>query len=152
MDKLPEWAVDAADIPDTARVLRRVPPQQIESSIPTSANFRERDDDPLTGLSVTYWHSHSDEQDVLRFQPDFGLISIVVAQVRSCGLILVRVPLVGNLNHCEIMGKVTKGIAKRLKASSRWVRPPPSLDSALFEPLDVHHVEVAPQVSDVRCP
>lgn len=146
MEHHPEWAVNAADIPDTACVLRRVPAQGIDADyLPTTGNFRERDDDTGTGLSITYWQSGQDERDVLRFEPTFGLISIVVADIRFYGLVIVRVPLVGNLNHCEIFGNITQAARKGMKRSSRWVRSPPSLDAALFGPLDVHQAEVAPR-------
>lgn len=147
MDEFPEWAVDAADIPDTACVLRRVPPSQIENYLPTTQNFRERDSEPTTGLSVTYWQSDIDLQDVIRIKPDFGVVSIVVADIRSRGLILARVALVGNLNHCEIFGNITPSMRKQFKLASRWVRPPSTLDPALFEPFDIHQATRAPRVS-----
>ena len=148
MSELPGWVVDADDIPDTACILRRVPNYQIDGNLPSTANFRERDDEPTTGLSVTYWQSEKDVEDVSRVEPTFGIISVVVADIRACGLLLVRMPLVGNLNHCEIFGKITKGMRKKLKASSRWVRLPDGVDPNELMPLDSFQSACLPRVSE----
>lgn len=146
MSDLPEWAVDAADIPDTACVLRRVPVNQIENYLPNSANFRQRDEDASSGLSVTYWQCDADLDDVARPKPIFGIISIVVADIRACGLIVARTPLVGNLNHCELFGNITQSVRKKLKRASRWVRPPQDFDAEQFVPLDSYQGEWAPRL------
>lgn len=149
MSDLPEWAVDAADIPDTACVVRRVPVIQIADCLPNSANFRQRDEDASSGLSVTYWLSDADLDDVARPEPKFGIISIVVADIRTCGLILVRTPLVGNLNHCEIFGNITPSIRKKLKRASLWVRLPQDVDAEQFAPLDLYQGEWVPRFENI---
>jgi hypothetical protein len=146
MSDLPGWAVDAADIPDTACVVRRVPLNQTEDYLPNTGNFRQRDEDASSGLSVTYWQSDADLDDLARPEPTFGIISIVVADIRSCGLIVVRTPLVGNLNHCEIFGNISKSMRKKLKQASLWVCPPQNTDVEKFVPLAIYQDEWVPRL------
>lgn len=122
MASLPEWAVDADDIPDGACLLRRIPPHALDGVRPDSSNFRNKE--AGFGLSVTLWESDQDVEDILRWNEECGLATIVVADIRALGLLVSRVPLVGNLNHCEIFGNIGKGKRNRLRDASLWVKYP----------------------------
>jgi hypothetical protein len=114
---IPDWVVDAPDILDSQCLLRRVPDHGLIEYELESSNFREKEEG--TGLSVTLWEGERDMQDLLRFAPGFGVTTLVVADVRSLGLKIMRIPLVGNLNHCEVWGIGSK-TPKKLKRVHRW--------------------------------
>jgi len=121
--ELPDWAIDDPAIQGEMRLLRRVPALLVHSGVIEKNNFRETEDG--RGLSVTLWADPSDLDDVLRFEPELGVVCVSAQSLRDAGAFIVRVPLVGNLNHCEIFPRLTPGPLKRLKAAARWVRYPP---------------------------
>jgi hypothetical protein len=114
---IPDWVVDAPDILDSQCLLRRIPDHALSGAEPDSSNFREKEKD--TGLSVTLWESAKDIQDVLEDFPQYGITTLVVADVRSLGLAIVRMPLQGNINHCEIWG-IGSNTPKKLKRVHSW--------------------------------
>lgn len=122
MGEFPEWAIDDPAIEGEMRLLRRVPKWLVHDGIIEKSNFRE--DEEGRGLSVTLWENPSDLDDLLRFQPDFGVICVAAHEFRAVGARIVRVPLVGNLNHCEIFPRFTPSPQKKLRSASKWVHYP----------------------------
>ncbi len=104
------------------RLLRRVPEFLVHDGVIEKNNFRETEEG--RGLSVTLWESATDLDDVLRFEQDLGIVCVEAQSFRGVNALIVRVPLVGNLNHCEIFPRLTPGPLKRLRAAARWVRYP----------------------------
>lgn len=119
MTDLPDWAVDADDIPGNVCLLRRVPLHALKGARPDSSNFRNKEDGH--GLSVTLWTSHSDLEDIRRNHEDCGVVTIVAHDARALGLIIVRAPLEGNPNHCELFPAISKGRQNLLRNASEWV-------------------------------
>lgn len=122
MAGLPEGAVDAADIPDNACLIRRVPPLWVSKARPDTSNFRNKE--AGFGLSVTLWAGDSDLEDILRDHEHCGVVTIVAADARALGLIIARSPLDGNPNHCELFPAATKGRQNLLRNASEWVAYP----------------------------
>ena len=104
------------------RLLRRIPELLVHDGVIEKSNFRETEDG--RGLSTTIWESPSDLDDILRFNPDFGVVCVPASVFRDAGAVIVRVPLVGNLNHLEIFPRFSPGPLKKMKAAARWVRYP----------------------------
>lgn len=102
-----------------SRLLRRVPRGRVHNGTCEGSNFRE--DEPGRGLSVTLWETDQDLADVRRFNEDFGVIAVPAEIFRDAGVRIVRVPLVGNLNHCEIFPRLSPSPQKKLRTASRWV-------------------------------
>ena len=70
---------------------------------------------------MTIWQSDQDLEDIRRFNSDFGVVSVKAAIFRECGATIVRVPLVGNLNHCEIFPRFKQSAQKKIRNSLEWV-------------------------------
>ena len=119
---LPDWAIDDPAIAGEIRLLRRVPQARVHQGKCETSNFRE--DEEGRGLSVTVWEREADLDDVRRHHDGFGVICVAAHVFRSVGGIIVRVPLVGNLNHCEIFPRFTPSPQKKLRAEVRWVYYP----------------------------
>lgn len=122
MQGLPWWATDDPEITGAIRLLRRVPRDLVHDGEIEKSNFDERE--PGQGLSVTAWAVASDLDDVLRRHEDFGIVCVPADAFRNEGALIVRVPLVGNLNHCEVYPRLKGGQCKRIKRLSLWVYYP----------------------------
>ena len=125
MAGLPDWAVDAEDIPDHACLLRRVPPHALKGAQPDSSNFRNKEEG--YGLSVTFWAGDGDLEDIRRGHEHCGVVTIVAADARALGLLIARSPLEGNANHCEIFPTISKGRQNLLRNASEWVVYPDAI-------------------------
>jgi hypothetical protein len=141
---LPEWAVDAGDIPDSACLLRRVPPSGLKDGQPDSGNFRNRE--VGFGLSVTVWTGDADLQDVLRGNEHCGVVTIVAADARALGLIIARAPLEGNPNHCELFPAPSQGRRNLLRNACEWVVYPEIIPAELRQPVVVWHEDWQPRI------
>ena len=122
MADLPTWAVDDPEICTPLRLLRRVPRFQVINGVIDSSTFLEKEDG--RGLSVTVWQSPCDLDDIRRLELSLGVVCVPVQPLRDAGVRIVRVPLVGNLNHCEIVPRLTPGQRKALKRAASWVHYP----------------------------
>jgi hypothetical protein len=135
---LPEWAQDAPDIAGNVRLLRRVHSCQLQPSALAPIGFDRstfRENEPGAGLSMTVWESDADVEDVLRFNEGMGVVAIEAHHIRRENGLIVRAPLVGNLNHCEIYPRFGKGPCGRLRDACRWVRYPMAPDTSNLPPL-----------------
>lgn len=119
MADLPEWAIDADDIPGSSCLLRRVPPHWLNGARPDSSNFRNKETNH--GLSVTLWVTDSDLEDIQRDHEACGIVTIVAEDARALGLLIARAPLAGNPNHCELFPTISKARQNLLKNASEWV-------------------------------
>ena len=104
------------------RLLRRVPRFLVQDGIIEKSNFRETEEG--RGLSVTLWETSSDLDDIRRGHDDLGVVCVAASVFRDIGVRIVRVPLVGNLNHCEIFPRLSPSPLKKLKKAARWVHYP----------------------------
>ncbi len=120
--ELPDWATDDLAIQGEIRLLRRVPEFLVHDGVVESSNFRETEEG--RGLTVTVWAAPSDLEAVLRLEPSLGVVCITAQDIRDVGAQIVRVPLVGNLNHCEIFPRLTPSPLKKIKKAARWVHYP----------------------------
>ncbi len=141
MPNLPDWLSDDASINGAVRLLRRVPSGRLSGCRPDTSNFRVSGAvDPITGivlgLSVTVWQTAGDLEDVLRFNEQFGVLCLNAEQVREQGLEIVRYPLVGNLNHCEVYGQLSSSKRNALRNAARWVRFPENYPEHCIELLE----------------
>lgn len=116
------------------RLLRRVPKWMVHDGVIEKSNFRETEGG--RGLSVTLWESDADLADVRRGNEEFGVVCVTAADLRELNMSIVRVPLVGNLNHCELFPRLGPAAQKRLKNASAWVHYPEWVSPE-------HRVEVA---------
>jgi len=103
-------------------LLRRVPRLLVHAGVVESSNFRETE--AGRGLSVTLWESEADLADVRRFNEDLGVVWVAASIFRDAGATIVRVPLVGNLNHCELFPRFSPSPLKKMKNAARWVYYP----------------------------
>lgn len=133
MAGVPDWAVDAGDIPDGACLLRRVPPNRLSGARPDTSNFQNKQEG--FGLSVTFWESDGDLEDVRRGYETFGVVTIVAADARALGLLIARSPLDDNPNHCEIFPTVSGGRRTLLRNASQWVVYPDAFPLEAREPV-----------------
>jgi hypothetical protein len=120
--ELPGGAVDDPEIAGERWLLRRVPKILVHDGVPESSNFRE--DEEGHGLSVTLWDSAQDLFDIQRDHDDFGVIAVPASVFRDAEAVIVRSPLEGNENHCEIFPRLTSGQQRRCKKAVRWVYYP----------------------------
>lgn len=104
------------------RLLRRVPRMLVHDGVIESSNFRETE--AGRGLSVTLWASDQDLEDVRRFNEDLGVVWITAEVLRAAKGIIVRAPLVGNLNHCELFPRFSGGQQKQIRKTARWAHCP----------------------------
>lgn len=111
------------------RLLRRVPSFMVHDGVIEKSNYRETEEG--RGLSMTLWESPSDLDDVLRFNSDLGVVCVTAEKLREVGAVIVRVPLVGNLNHCEIFPHFSQSTQKKLKSATMWVHYPDWVDAGL---------------------
>lgn len=122
MTNLPDWAVDDSAIAHPLRLLRRIPPFQVNAGVIDTSTFLEKEDG--RGLSVTVWRAPSDLDDIRRLEPTMGVVCVPAQLLRTMGVQIVPVPLVGNLNHCEIFPRLTQSQRRALKAEAAWVHYP----------------------------
>jgi hypothetical protein len=101
------------------RLLRRVPELLVHDGEIEKSNFDERDEGH--GLSVTVWESPQDLEDVLTGHENFGVVSVKSSVLRAEGVIIARVPLDGNPNHCEVFPRLSTGARRRIKRQAKWV-------------------------------
>jgi hypothetical protein len=127
-----DWINPSTDDPlivGQLRLLRRVPTSKIKAELAEadSDNFRHANDQD-TGWSCTIWDNPSDLDDILRFHNGYCVVRIYAEDLRNEGLTITRRPLVGNLNHCEVFGDMTKQKkARRLRKLAPWVHWPSSI-------------------------
>jgi len=117
--EIPDWVVDGPDILDHNCLLRRIPDYAVVGAEPDSSNFREKEE--AAGLSVSVWVDPADLDKLLAEHPEWGLTTLVVADVRMLGLKIARAPLPDDPHHCEIWGIGSK-TPKKLKRVHRWAR------------------------------
>lgn len=101
------------------RLLRRVPQGRVHNGKIEDSNFDEREEGH--GLSVTVWLSPQDLEDVLLGHEDFGVVCVKASILRAEGAIIVRVPLEGNPNHCEVFPRLAKPARRRIREQAPWV-------------------------------
>lgn len=117
--EIPDWVVDSPDILDEQCLLRRVPDHALSGAEPDSSNFREKEDG--TGLSASLWSTPEALDAIVADHPSWGVTTLVVADVRKLGLLVMRAPLPDDPNHCEVWGIGSK-TPKKLKRVHRWAR------------------------------
>lgn len=139
---IPDWVVDAPDLPDHHCLLRRIPDHALIDAEPDSSNFREKEEG--TGLSVSVWTSPDDLEALLAEHPGWGLTTLVVSDVRKLGLKIVRDPLPDDPNHCEIWGIGSK-TPKKLKRVHKWARYNDCIPEDSREPVVPFTDEWAPR-------
>lgn len=120
---VPDWVIDDPFIAAPARFLRRVHWCTVHDGAVDRSTFEEQEEGQ--GLSVTLWTAPSDLNDVQRFNENLGVICFDVAVLRAiAGVVICRVPLVGNLNHCEVYPGLAPAARKACKNNYRWVYYP----------------------------
>jgi hypothetical protein len=128
MADLPPGAADDLTITSEARLLRRVPSHQVDKGRPDSRNFNHPAAEQ-TGWSCTLWESDQDFTDLMSGHENFGCVRISADDLRQEGLQIIRVPLPGNPNHCEVFGAMTsKAQARKLRERAVWVKYPSGVD------------------------
>ena len=116
---IPDWVVDSPDILNHHCLLRRVPDHALSGGQPDSSNFREKEEG--TGLSVSLWLTPDNLDAIIGDYPGWGVTTLVVEDVRKLGLRVMRAPIPGDPNHCEIWGIGSK-TPKKLKRVHMWAR------------------------------
>lgn len=122
MADLPDGAEDDQQIVGKIRLLRRVPENRVHNGEIEKTNFDERE--PGHGLSVTVWDSPTDLIDVLRGHENFGIVCVNAEAFRAVEAKIVRRPLEGNQNHCEIFPRLSPKAQRKIKLASCWVHYP----------------------------
>jgi hypothetical protein len=120
---------DDLSIPNTDRLFRRVPPNQLEpledgSWRPTSSVFKtERLSVNIECLMVEQGRP---AEDTLANYPDHYLTSILAGDVRAKGHPIVKDAAPPNdPAHGLVLGKKKGSFANAMLASHRWIVPPP---------------------------
>ena len=123
--------VDDQSIPNSARLWRRVPPNQLKSE---GGEFR-----PSSGLFSTdemsvHLADLTSVEEVARLYPSHSIVEITAALVRSMDLRVVRDPILDaepkDPSHAIVCPRATKGGARRLAAASTFVRLVPTPGAA----------------------
>lgn len=119
---------DDGSIPDSDRLFRRVPRNQLRplddgSFRPSSAVFKHRE------LSITIESlllaQKREPLDVLKDYPDQFLTSILAGDVRKFGLAIIKdTDSPHDPAHGLVLGKKTEGFANAMVRSHRWVVSP----------------------------
>lgn len=115
---------DDKDIPDSACLLRRIPPYGIKGNPgrPNSSNFGNSPDG--TGTSVDILEQDREPGDSLAGHDGFGLVSVTAGDLRSLGLGIIRIPLPGNPHHAHIQGPKSRSIKRKIAECAEWVVHP----------------------------
>lgn len=132
---------DDKSVPDTCRLLRRIP-TQFNVFIVWDHNFERwkmssqafRDHPSGTPMSV-----HIDEilrdcglgpEDVLRDHEDFALASFTAGEARSLEQKIVKDPREGQPAHAHVVGNKPKRVQKAFAKFAKWVIPPENFPAA----------------------
>jgi hypothetical protein len=113
-------------LPDTAFVLRRIPPwgdrvQWDQDGIPSpsSQNFKDKEEE----LSV-YLEQECTPEAILRGHAGFGVVRLALGRVREIckqNVVVCRDDEEPEFGHVLVCGKITGGMAAKLKACCNWV-------------------------------
>ena len=116
-----EQPPDDNSISGETKFLRRVVPGRYSRSTgrPEEGVFRRKPQEP--GLSVTLWLSADDLEVTIAPHPGFGVIGLLVSEIRAEGLGIVFTEEPGNPNHCELFGVLPGSKRQRLANIARWV-------------------------------
>jgi hypothetical protein len=125
-----ETEEDDLTIPDTDRLFRRVPPNQLEqledgSWRPTSSVFKHPE--LSVNIECLMVEQRRRPEDTIANYPGHYLTSILARDVRAKGHPIVKDTEPPNdPAHGLVLGKKTSGFAHAMLASHQWiVRPPP---------------------------
>lgn len=83
------------------------------------------------GLSVTLWLSEEDLEITLAPHPGFGVIGLLVAEIRAEQLRVAFTEEPGNPNHCELFGEMPGSKRQRLANIARWIVYPDGYPDAM---------------------
>lgn len=121
MATVQEQHPDDPSIAGTSKILRRVVPGRFSrtTGLPDKGVFRRRPGD--LGLSVTLWLSNDDLEVTIAPHPGFGVIALLVAQIREEQLRIAYTEEPGNPNHCELFGDLPGSKQQRFANMARWV-------------------------------
>ncbi len=117
--------LDAESIADSARLLRRVHPDQVVMDgntghhRPSSAVFK--DPESSVDREVILLSQGLDWKFSLRNFPEHSLVSFPAKAARDLGLTVSPDELPDNKSHAVILGKKTKGIANGLRDAASWI-------------------------------
>ena len=120
---------DDLSIPDTDRLFRRVPPNQLEpledgTFRPTSAVFKHPE--LSVNIECLMVEQNRQPEDTLTDYPGHYLTSIIAGDVRAKGHPIVKDTEPPNdPAHGLVLGKKTGSFAKAMLSSHRWIVPPP---------------------------
>jgi hypothetical protein len=123
--------VDDQSIANSARLWRRVPPDQLKSE---GSSLR-----PSSGLFSTdemsvHLADLTSVEEVARLYPSHSIVEVTVALVRSLNLSFVRDPILDadrkDPSHAIVCPRATKGGARRLAAECTFVRLVPAPGSS----------------------
>jgi hypothetical protein len=122
--------VDDQSIPSSARLWRRVPPDQLKYE---GGSFR-----PSSGLFSTdemsvHLADLTSVEEVARLYPSHSIVEITVALVRSLNLRVVRDPILTDPkdpSHAIVCPRATRGGTRKLAAESSFVRLVPAPGSS----------------------
>src|SRR5437667_5641454 len=116
----------APPLPDSTVLWRRIPPgpqsckYEGESLIPSSINFRDKDDELSTTISTL-----TDLGSFLGGHDGFGVVAFTVADIMAVPGIRVSIRIdEEDRSHALICGKITSGQSRRLAKACAWVRKP----------------------------
>jgi hypothetical protein len=120
---------DDLSIPDTDRLFRRVPPNQLEpledgSQRPSSSVFKQLE--LSVNIECLMVEQGRPPEDTLTGYPGHYLTSIVARDVRAKGHPIVKYTEPPNdPAHGLVLGKKKNSFANAMLASHQWIVPPP---------------------------
>lgn len=126
---------DDASIPGDTKILRRVVPGRYSrtTGLAEEGTFRRKAGE--SGLSVTLWQSAADLEITLAPHPGFGVIGLLVREVRGEQLTIAFTEEPGNPNHCELFGDLPGSKRQRLANIARWVVYPDGYPEEMKQPI-----------------
>jgi hypothetical protein len=130
---------DDTNISGQVVLFRRIPPDPDnvqwldDGPVPSTSNFRDKENELSVAIAA---ETTADEQ--LEGHEGFGLIQITAQEIRDAcpGIKLCRCVEEPAKGHVLAVGKVTRGMANKLKVAAKWVggrlpaRDPPEPSSA----------------------
>ena len=75
------------------------------------------------GMSVDI-ASETTEENFIKNNPVEGIVEFPVSLIRDLNQGIIRTPIPDDPAHCEVMGKKTQGVQKRLYRECVWVKEP----------------------------
>ena len=108
-------------------MLRRIPPWLFDfqsNSIHAKAFANDRRNEHYTNSHSVNWQEYTSAQETLKGHPGFGVAELSALHYRTQDQEIKHTPTKCNYGHCDVEGRKSAGVKKRLKKKAKLVVRP----------------------------